>query len=100
MKLALAAGETVIVDHAITSERIFEAFMDAVRGREVLTVKVVCDLEILRRRERERGDRCPGSAEASLQYLWPKEGYDLCIDGGMHSAKENAQIILERLKMA
>ena len=97
MKLALKAGKTVIVDHAITSERIYEAFMDATKGYQVLTVKVTCDLEILRRREQERGDRCPGSAEASLQYLWPKEGYDLCVDSGTHTAAENAQIILERV---
>lgn len=98
MKKALVAGKTVIVDHAITSERIFKAFMDACKGYEVLTVKVTCDLEILRRREKERGDRCAGSAEASLQYLWPKEGYDLCIDSGMHSAAENAEMIMERLR--
>ena len=98
MKRALLDGKTVIVDHAITSERIYEAFMDAAKGYEVLTVKVTCDLEILRRRERERGDRCPGSAEASLQYLWPKEGYDLCIDSGTHSAEENAKTIMEKLR--
>lgn len=99
MKHALTAGKTVIVDHAITSERIFEATMDAAKGYEVLTVKVTCDLEILRRREQERGDRCLGSAEASLQYLWPKEGYDLCVDSGTHTAAENAQIILERVRV-
>jgi chloramphenicol 3-O phosphotransferase len=60
-------------------------------------VKVYCDLEILRQRERARGDRCPGSAEASLKYLWPKDGYDLCIDNGKVSAVENAEKILLRL---
>ncbi|MCR5499564.1 MAG: methyltransferase domain-containing protein [Acetatifactor sp.] len=99
MKNALGKGRSVIVDHAITSERIFEAFMDAAKGYEVLTVKVTCDLEILLRREQERGDRCPGSAEASLQYLWPKEGYDLCVDSGKCSAVENAEIIMDAIEM-
>ena len=98
MKNALMKGRSVIVDHAITSERIFEAFMDAAKGYEVLTVKVTCDLEILLRREQERGDRCPGSAEASLQYLWPKEGYDLCVDGGKCSAAENAERIMDAIE--
>ena len=31
-------------------------------------------------REAERGDRCAGSAEASLNYLYPKDEYDLCVD--------------------
>ena len=97
MKNVLATGRSVIVDHAITSERIYEAFMDAAKGYEVLTVKVTCDLEILRKREQERGDRCPGSAEASLQYLWPKDGYDLCVDSGKYSAAENAERIMEEI---
>ncbi len=98
MKNALMKGRSVIVDHAITSERIFEAFMDAAKGYEVLTVKVTCDLEILLRREQERGDRCPGSAEVSLQYLWPKEGYDLCVDSGKCSAVDNAERIMDAIE--
>ena len=45
-------------------------------------------------REKARGDRCPGSAEVSLRYLWPKDGYDLCIDNGKVSAADNAEKIL------
>lgn len=96
LKEAVRAGKIVIMDHAITSERIFDAFLDAAKEAKVLTVKVICDVEILRQREKERGDRCPGSAEASLQYLWPKDGYDLCVDNGKVSAAENAKIILEQ----
>ena len=91
------AGKTVIVDHAITSERIYDMFLDTVNCGVVLTVKVTCDLEILRKREKERGDRCPGSAEASLRYLWPKDGYDLCIDNGKVSAADNAEKIFSEV---
>ena len=94
---AIEQGKTVIVDHAITSERIYDAMINAAKGAKVYTVRVDCDIEILRKRETERGDRCPGSAEASLEYLWPKEGYDICIDNGKRSAAENAEIILEAL---
>lgn len=90
-------GKTVIVDHAITSERIFDMFLDAAKEGNALTVKVVCDIEILRQREIERGDRCPGSAEASLQYLWPKDGYDLSIDNGRIPLEENAALILKKI---
>ena len=96
LKEAVRAGKIVIMDHAITSERIFDAFLDAAKDANALTVKVTCDIDILRQREKERGDRCPGSAEASLQYLWPKDGYDLCVDNGKVSAAENARIILEQ----
>ena len=88
------AGKTVIVDHAITSERIYDMFLDTAKCGSKFTVKVSCDPEILRQREKERGDRCPGSAEASLRYLWPKDGYDLCIDNGRVSVAENAETIM------
>ena len=77
---ALQGGKTVIIDHVITSVRIWQALCNAVSGFQMKTVLVSCDVETLRRREAERGDRCAGSAEASLQYLYPKTGYDLCVD--------------------
>lgn len=95
---AINRGETIIVDHAITSERIWNSVMEAVKNGRIFTVKVTCDIEILRKREVERGDRCPGSAEASLEYLWPKEGYDLCIDNGRVSALENAETIINQMQ--
>ena len=94
---AMKQGKTIIVDHAITSERIYDSLMDAAKDGRIFTVKVICDIEVLRKREIERGDRCIGSAEASLEYLWPKEGYDLSIDNGKMSSVENAQIIIENV---
>jgi len=94
----LAKGQNVIVDHAITSERIYEMMMDAAKDGTIVTVKVTCDLEILRKREKERGDRCIGSAEASMEYLWPKEGYDLTIDNGRISVEENADTVIAYAK--
>lgn len=79
---ALRDGKPVIVDHVITSPRIWRALRDAAAGFRMKSFLVSCDVETLRRREAERGDRCVGSAEASLQYLYPKSGYDLCIDSG------------------
>lgn len=73
----LQDGKTVIIDHVITSARIYCALNNAVAGFQMKTVLVNCDVEMLRRREAERGDRCASFAEASLQYLYPKTGYDL-----------------------
>ena len=97
IKAFVKNGKTVIVDHAITSERIYDMFLDAAQEGSPLTVKVECDIEILRQREIERGDRCPGSAEASLQYLWPKEGYGLVIDNGSVAAEVNAKQIVKKM---
>ncbi len=74
------ANQGVIIDHVITSERIFAQLKEAVSPHRLWTVRVTCPLEIIRKREQERKDRCPGSAEASYTYLFPKEGYDLTVD--------------------
>ena len=84
---ALQQGKWVIVDHVITSERIYDA----------LKIQVSCSLETLLKRERERGNRFAGSAEASLKYLYPKEGYDLRIDSGTTNAASSAAKIMDFL---
>ena len=63
----------------------------------IKTVLVRCDAETLRRREAQRGDRCVGSAEASLQYLYPKTGYDLCLDSGKASPEALAERIVSSM---
>ena len=91
---ALRDGKMVIIDHVITSSRIYRALSNAAAGFQMKTVLVSCDVETLRRREAERGDRCAGSAEASPQYLYPKTGYDLCVDSREASPAALAKEIL------
>lgn len=91
---ALHRGKTVIIDHVITSPRIYCALLDAAAGFQMKTVLVSCAVHILRRREAERGDRCVGTAEASLQYLYPKTGYALCLDSGEAEPEALAERIL------
>ena len=94
---ALQDGKTVIIDHVITSARIYRALNNAVDGFQMKTVLVSCDVETLRQREAERGDRYTGSAEASLQYLYPKAGYDLCVDSSEASPATLAEMIINSL---
>ena len=95
---ALQEKKTVIVDHVITSARIYEALTEAAAGFCMKKVRVSCSVEILRRREAERGDRYAGSAETSLRYLYPKEGYDLYIDSGKEDPDSIAGKIMEILR--
>ena len=84
----LTAGCSVIIDHVITSQRIYEQLMDTLKNYKVLKVLVTCPLEELLRRETARGNRCIGSAEASFTYLYPKDGYDLTVDTFSQSSEE------------
>ena len=95
---ALAQGRWVIVDHVITSARIYAATLEAAAGHGLRTVLVTCSLETLRRREAERGNRFAGTAEASSQYLYPREGYDLRIDSEAMEPAAAAEAIMQMLR--
>ena len=92
----LDAGEGVIIDQVMTSERIFHHLKEALASFPLRMVRVTCPLSLLRERELARGDRSPGSAEASSAYLFPREGYDLVVDTGLKSPAENSVLIFKQ----
>lgn len=92
----LRTGSGVIIDHVITSERIFRQLKEMLHAYPLHMIHITCPVDVLRKREQARGDRCPGSAEASAEYLYPKSGYDLTVDTGMKSPRENAVSVLDR----
>lgn len=94
----LKDGIGVIIDHVITSERIFKGLMDALHAYPVCLVHVTCPIEILRKREAERKDRNLGTAESSYQHLYPKDGYDVVIDTKETSLNDCVTKIVERLQ--
>lgn len=94
---ALRSAPGVIVDHVITSERIFRQLQAACGSVPLRLVRVVCPVEVLREREKERGNRSPGSAEASLAYLYPEDGWDMTVDTHARTAEACAGLIWETL---
>ncbi len=94
---ALEENQGVIIDHVITSQRIFNQLTEKLRHHHLWLVHVTCPLEVLQKREQERKDRCLGSAESSYTYLFPKEGYDLTVDTHSMTALECANQIFEKL---
>ena len=92
--LETAAG--VIVDHVITSRRIFDQLTDTLQDCRIWMIRVTCPPEVLREREAARGDRCPGSAEASAAHLFPQDGYDLAVDTHIMTEADCAERIYER----
>ena len=69
---ALRQGQWVIVDHVITSARIYDALLEATAGFSMITVLVTCCLETLRKRE---GNAATGSRAAR------KRPGGICIPG-------------------
>ena len=93
----LGSGSGVIIDHVITSERIFTQLKETLSAYPLRLVNISCPLDVLRERERARGDRCPGSAEASAEYLYPKDGYELTVDTSRETQAAHALKIFEML---
>jgi chloramphenicol 3-O phosphotransferase len=91
----LRSKQGIIIDHVITSERIFKQLIESLNIYGIHLVHVTCPLHELRRREEERKNRRVGSAEASYEYLYPKEGYDLTVDTLVLSAKGCSLQILD-----
>ena len=94
----LGSTPCVIVDHVITSERIFAQLTHAVQRKSLLTVHVECPLEVLVQRETARGNRCRGSAESSYTYLYPKTGYDTCLNTHTMTTEQCCKSILNAFK--
>ena len=95
----LGSRQGVIIDHVITSERIFKQLIEALSFYDIYLIHVTCPLLELERREKERKNRCLGSAEASYQYLFPKEGYDLTVDTFQLSAEDCSLQIIDILNL-
>ena len=94
----LETSDGVIVDHVITSKRIYDGLMERCGSFDLISVKVYCSLDILKHREKERENRSIGSAEASLEYLYPKDGYDLTVDNSTVAAKECAEKLFKQIE--
>ncbi|WP_029450752.1 phosphotransferase-like protein [Clostridium algidicarnis] len=93
----LDSQQGVIIDHVITSERIFKQLIEALRLYDIYLIHVTCPLLELIRREKERKSRCLGSAEASYQYLFPKDDYDLTVDTFQLSVEDCSLQIIDIL---
>ena len=78
----------VIIDHVITSERIFRQLTEMLGSYHIHLVHVTCPLNVLLQREYTRKNRCPGSAESSYTYLFPKDEYDLTVDTSIMTPAE------------
>ena len=94
---ALQTSPGVIIDHVITSERIYHQLTAMLGQYPICSVHVMCPLDILLQRECARKNRCLGSAESSYTYLYPKDEYDLSVDTSVMTPAECSVKIFEAL---
>ncbi len=75
------AGNHLIVEHIVESERWMQRLTRLLRGLDVFMVGVHCPLDELQRREAARGDRPAGMAATDFEIAHRHCAYDLEIDG-------------------
>ena len=85
----------VVIDHVLEHRHWHQECHEALQGHKVLSVGVHCPLELLREREKARGDRGIGLAERQYPRVHRHGGYDLEVDTSKLSPNECAQHILE-----
>lgn len=75
------AGNNLILEHILDTPAFFDDVCRQLRGHKMLFVAVHCDLDVLNARERQRGDRPIGSAEADFATIHAGLSYDLEVNG-------------------
>lgn len=91
-------GLNVIADHLFVENRNWlDECVTLLHEYPVLFVHVVCPIEELRRREKERGNRHIGQGESQLSKLVPQDMYDITIDTFVNTKEESADKIIESL---
>ena len=94
IKALADAGNNLIVDHVIESREWFTLLQTYLSRHDVFFVGVHCPVEVLREREKDRGDRYLGEAEYHLQHVHSYGAYDFEIDSSHQSPEESAKLIL------
>jgi len=93
-------GHNLIIEEVILDQKYLENYKDNLKNHQVYFLNVDCELLILEKREKARGDRVIGTNRA--QYLKMKElnwEYDLKVDNSWISVLDNAKKILEFIKL-
>ncbi|HEY4452827.1 MAG TPA: AAA family ATPase [Pseudonocardiaceae bacterium] len=92
-----AAGNDIVVDHALDHSRWFTDCVDTWREHDVVFVGVHCSLPELNRRERLRDDRETGLAARQFRSVHSHGAYDLECDTEVNHPRDCAMQIKDFL---
>ncbi len=87
-------GNRVILDDAICDSALANFFIQSVKGFDVLKIGVHCQLDVLKLREKARGDRNIGEAEWQFTRVHGHFPYDFELDSTHMTPAELADKIL------
>ena len=87
-------GNRVIFDHVLHDEAMHQSCIRAFAGLDLVSVGVICPIEILEARERARGDRVLGRARGLAEVVHGFMSYDLTVDTGSIPTADGIAAIL------
>ena len=91
-------GMNTIMDTVLDDSLFLDKTVELLHNYPVLSVHVICPLEELQRREKERGDREIGLAEFQLPILYPLDNtYDVTVDTHINTTENCADKIIALL---
>lgn len=91
-------GLKLIIDDVTNGNEELQLWRILLKPYNVIYVGVLCDAEILQKRETARGNRKIGTAIEQNQRVHRDIEYDFCVDSSNMSAKQCAQAIISELK--
>jgi chloramphenicol 3-O phosphotransferase len=100
VRAGVDAGLRFVVDEALIDPRLLPDWLAVLAGCDVLWVGVRCELAELQRREKARGDRGIGQAQAQHEAVHAGVAYDLEVNTTATSAGACAEVIIGRLGVA
>lgn len=97
VRALIDGGNAVIFDHVLHDRAMYESYRRATAGLDVFTVGVICPLDVLEARERERGDRVLGRARGLTEVVHEFCSYDMTVDTAALSPEACVAAILDAL---
>lgn len=91
-------GFDLIIDDVATDKNAFCEWQSALKGHDVLWVGLTAPLEVIEKREKERGDRQVGQARAIYNEVHQGFKYDLFLDTSKNSLADMTKEIIQNAK--
>ncbi len=85
-------GNNIIIDEILVDEK-YKEYLQALEFCSHVHVGLYASIEIIEKREKERGDRLPGQARPDYEKVHIGKKYDIKIDTGIQSPQECADLI-------
>ncbi|MEZ8824211.1 chloramphenicol phosphotransferase CPT family protein [Vibrio amylolyticus] len=95
----LNSGLKLVIDNAWIDHREFQQLTTLIAPHTFCVVGVKCNLEVAKKREKDRGDRAIGLAEYEYPLVHRDMDYDFIIDASDRTPEHLAQDLLSQLTL-